>query len=436
MIPGSPAEPTRRPRRRRLFLAAALVVVLAHAGPAAGGEGDAIPELFADHAPLAFELALDRRALCRPRPTRPCTPTSALLIYRTAAGEAQRLEVRVRTRGGWRDEHCDVPPLFVELAAPPSEGPFSGQTLLPITTHCRTSSSRYEQYVLKEYLAYSLYELFTDKSLRVRLARVTYRDLGKRGRAAERFAFIVEPFDHLAARHHATLEDIGALRLSETDAFELATLELFQYLLGNTDWSIVAGHNIVRMRDARGAMSAVPYDFDFAGLVGAAYAMPPPNLRLRNVRERLFRGFCRRELDWERLFVRFIEQRSAMLGLIENVPGLEHAQRNDVREYVLDFFDVVASPEKRRREIVDACRPIPNDPPSPRWRSPKANGGRPRRRCGAHPDACAPQAVEAYIEHAPSTTPPTAETRRRVALEALAAATAANLLPHPATARS
>src|SRR5690606_20087594 len=102
-----------------------LVLGLAHAGGAPGGEGGGTPDLFAGHEPLAFELALDRRALCRPRPKRPCAPTQALLTYRSASGDAQRLEVRVRARGGWRDEHCDVPPLFVELAAPPADGPFA-----------------------------------------------------------------------------------------------------------------------------------------------------------------------------------------------------------------------------------------------------------------------------------------------------------------------
>lgn len=433
MSPESPAELTRRPRRRRLS-AAALVLVLAHAG-AADGEGDAVPELFADRATLAFELVLDRRALCRPRPSRPCASTPASLTYRTAAGPAHRLDVLVRARGGWRDAHCDVPPLLIEIAAPPESGPFSGQTLLPLTTHCRTASSRYEQYVLKEYLAYRLYELFTHKSLRVRLARITYRDVGKRGRAVERFGFVVEHFDHLAGRHGTTLQNAGTLRLSDADAFELATLELFQYLLGNTDWSIVAGHNVVRMRDGQGVVSAVPYDFDFAGLVGAPYASPPPNLPLRSVRERLFRGFCHSRLDWERLFTRFVEQRAGVLALIDDVPGLERAQRDDVRDYVLDFFDVIASPEKRRREIVGACRPIA-ETSSAQPRPAEAARGRSERRFAVNAAACVRHDVEAYMGHAPSTTPPPARIRRRVALEALAAAPAAILVPHPTTVRS
>src|SRR5690606_29323025 len=148
---GSPAELVRRPGRWRQSCAAALVLALAHAGRAPGGEPGNVPELFADHVPPVFELVLDRRALCRPRPNRPCEPTPALLTYRTPAGPARQLDVRVRTRGGWRDAHCDVPPLFVELAAPAADGPFAGQTLLPLTTHCRTSSSRYEQHMLREY---------------------------------------------------------------------------------------------------------------------------------------------------------------------------------------------------------------------------------------------------------------------------------------------
>jgi|GEM_PF-233754 len=409
MSPASQAA-LRLPVRNRSLSAAALVLTLglAHAGSPAGREGSAVPELFAADEPLAFELSLDRRALCRPRPRRTCTATPALLTYRTVAGQTQRLDVRVRARGGWRDRHCDVPPLFIKLPAPPVSGPFAAQRLLPLTTHCRTSSARYEQYVLKEYLAYRLYDLFTNKSLRTRLARVTYRDPGRRGRDAVRYGFIVEHFDHLVARHRSTLTDPGALPLADADGAELATVELFQYLVGNTDWSIVAGHNVVRLRNARGALSAVPYDFDFAGLVGAPYASPPPQLRLRSVRERLFRGFCHPQLDWDRLFERFTARRGAALELIETLPGLEPAHRNDVREYVLDFFDVIASPDERQREIVAACRPLAAQKRS-RRRLAGTGRSRRRRRFSAHAEACAPSRVEAYIEGAPGTAPPPAK---------------------------
>ena len=34
-------------------------------------------------------------------------------------------------------------------------------------------------------------------------------------------------------------------RLERFDTHELATLELFEYLIGNTDWSVVGSHNIL-----------------------------------------------------------------------------------------------------------------------------------------------------------------------------------------------
>src|SRR5690606_2571982 len=150
----------------------------------------------------------------------------------------------------------------------------------------REKPSAYEQYVLKEYLAYRLYNALTDKSLRVRLARVTYRDSRRRGRAVERYALFVEHFDALAARLGGAVVPPAEVRPTDFDPQSLAIFELFEYMIGNTDWSVVAGHNVVHIREPDGAVTAVPFDFDFSGLVNASYALPPEQLPIRSVTQR------------------------------------------------------------------------------------------------------------------------------------------------------
>jgi hypothetical protein len=226
--------------------------------------------------------------------------------------------------------------------------------MLPLTTHCKTGT-QYEQYVLKEYLAYRIYNTLTDKSLRVRLARVTYHDTSGRTEPLERFAFFVEHFDSLAAYHDAVVYKPEQFDVRHADADEMAVLDVFQYLIGNTDWSAAFHHNIVLIRDAVGLVTAVPYDFDFSGLVDAEYATPAPQLPIRGVTQRLFRGVCRPDTDWPHVFETFEARRAALTELTHGLDAPSSVQV-DAQHYVDGFFDVLESPARREREIVAACR--------------------------------------------------------------------------------
>jgi hypothetical protein len=226
--------------------------------------------------------------------------------------------------------------------------------MVPLTTHCKTGS-KYEQYVLKEYLAYRIYNTLTDKSLRVRLARVTYHDTSGRTKPLERFAFFVEHFDSLARYHNAVVYKPEQFNVGHADANEMATLDVFQYLIGNTDWSAAFHHNIVLIRDSEGHVTAVPYDFDFSGLVDAEYATPAPQLPIRSVTQRVFRGVCRSDINWTRVFAMFEARRSAIEELTHG-PNAPSSVRDAAQQYVDEFFYVLESPARREREIVAACR--------------------------------------------------------------------------------
>jgi hypothetical protein len=299
---------------------------------------------------------MEDKALCRGQRA-DCEETPATISYTAADGTRQSIEVQVRARGIWRnsDGHCSIPPLFVTFTGATAGTLFDGQTMLPLTTHCRSNSASYEQYVLKEYLAYRIYNLLADDSLHVRLARVTYRD-PTRDRAVERYAFFTEHFDSLAARRGATILSNEQFDAQAASQRSLATYALFQYLIGNTDWSIVAGHNALRLRGADASQLVVPFDFDFSGLVDASYAGPPPGLPIDEVTDRLFRGFCAPRFDWESLFAHFTERRGAIEELIATQAGLDAKNRAAATAFIASFYAVLESPTRRQKEILDDCR--------------------------------------------------------------------------------
>jgi AAA family ATP:ADP antiporter len=346
-----------------LGLAAATAASSAAADPQASrpAASDAAPAaLFATDAPLELELSVDFAKLCKNPEREGCEDAPATLVYEAGDGRAQSIVVRLRSRGRWRKDtsDCRLPALFVFFAdARTAAGtPFAEHAMLPLTTHCREASRSYEQYVLKEYLAYRILNLLTDKSLRVRLARIAYRDTADPERVVERYGFFTEHFDSLAARHAAEVWRPAQLDLRGVDAEELATLALFEFMIGNTDWSVIYGHNVVAIRDGAGAASVVPYDFDFSGLVEAEYAGPPPGLPIRSVRERIYRGVCEPRPDWDAVFAAFTAQRAAIVALVDEIPDLDAQHRRRVLDYLESFFAVLDSDERRASRIVAACR--------------------------------------------------------------------------------
>src|SRR5262249_2082263 len=152
------------------------------------------------------------------------------------------IPVWIRARGRWRNvsANCSMPPLSVIFGDTGIDGTlFAGQTMLPLTTHCNERPATQEQYVLKELLAYHIYNELTDKSMRVRLARVSYGHTGSRPRTVERYAFFSEHFDSLAERNGAEFWPTENFDMRTGDAPQLATVELFEFMIGNTDWSIL-----------------------------------------------------------------------------------------------------------------------------------------------------------------------------------------------------
>lgn len=318
--------------------------------------------LFTEVRPLELELRVDQDALCRKAHRVDCKDTPAVLVHHAPDGSSTALSVRLRTRGEWRldPSNCTYPPLFIIFGDDARGSLFEGQHLLPMTNQCRGRGGTYKDWVLREYLAYRMYQLLTDKSVRTRLARVGWTDPSGGHLSEPHWSFLAEHFRDMAERNDAELLDIDVLDLDNTDAMELATMELFQYMIGNVDWSALKLHNIQAIRNlaapADSAVTAVPFDFDFSGLVAARYAGLPPGLPIRSTRQRLYRGFCHPSLDWDRLFANFLSIRPQVFELLDTLPDLSSSRRRATRRYLQDFFEIIESPGRRERHIINHCR--------------------------------------------------------------------------------
>ena len=348
----------------RAFLPAACAFLLSPPPGAAAQEGvrpEGPPPLFASHAPLELTLRTDLAALRGDRRGR--APERPGVVVIGGPGNGQELDVRVRTRGEFRRDpaNCTFPPLRLNFRRSQVEGTvLEAQDKLKLVGSCRPRRDSYERLVLREYLAYRLFEKVSPTAYRVRLARITYVDDSGSAEPFTRFGFLIESDDAMAARLGGAVLELperGNLPAGALDPPSAATVAVFQYMIGNTDWSDVAGHNVTLV-EMLGVAVPVPYDFDFSGLVDAPYATPDPDLSLRSVRQRLYRGWCWKGLNAGRILDRFRGAEEDVRALVDTFPYMDGGERRRALRYLGPFFDEIRSDDRARRLFLRDCRPF------------------------------------------------------------------------------
>jgi hypothetical protein len=203
---------------------------------------------------------------------------------------------------------------------------------------------------------YRAYNRLTPLSHLSRLAKITYQDTADSSRTITRYGFFLEDDDDVARRNGGKILPMVGGDLDEMDPAQLDLVTVFQYLIGNTDWSVLMIHNI-RLVQVEGHPYFLPlaYDFDWSGVVNASYARPDARLGTRNVRERVYRGACRKVEDLAPALARISERRDSIRDAFATLPDLDPKRRDDVLQYLEDGFRMIARPEHFKREQDHAC---------------------------------------------------------------------------------
>ena len=291
------------------------------------------------------------------------------LLHVDAEGSEATLELKVQTRGNWRRDsgNCAFPPIWLDFDRDDEAlvgTVFEGQNRLKLYVTCRPGRDDFEEYIYTEYVIYPAYNALTDLSFRARPALVTYVDTSGDDDTFTSNAFILEHKSQMAARNEAVPIDLTQLHPGLADQQSSAVVELFNYAIGMTDYSLTGSslpasppHNVETIRRMDGVMLLVSYDFDWSGTVNTRYAEPAPQLDIRNVRQRIFQGFCR-DIEYGPIFQLFTEKREEMLSVVRNFDGLEEDRRDEVIEYWEDFFEMAAD-EGRQDRILRDCKRMP-----------------------------------------------------------------------------
>ncbi len=272
----------------------------------------------------------------------------AILLLDGISGQ-KKLHVQVKTRGNFRRDAdiCNFPPLSIQFDSfNISETPFQFQTpsqnILKLVTHCQQDDVSYEQMVLEEYTIYKTYQLLTDKSLKVRLLRIKYQDSQNMAYSTEKLAFFIENTKAMAARIGGDiLKNKDSTQYLDCNSFLMTQTAVFQFMIGNTDWSISNKHNIYILKIPNQNPIAVPYDFDCSGLIDAPYAEPTPELGIENVRTRLYRGYYQSDAELYLVLDNFKTKKQAIDSLWANLPYHNAKRRQKAQKYLTDFYKII-----------------------------------------------------------------------------------------------
>jgi hypothetical protein len=266
-------------------------------------------------------------------------------------------DISLQPRGIYRKENCDMASLMLNFKNPAAPK-LSPLKQLKLVGGCSRSEDD-EKLLLKEYLAYKIYNFISAMSFKVRLLHINYKDSKQKARSYSQYAFLIEDIKDLAARNNCVEKKSQVYGLDAADRQQFNIVCIFQYMIGNTDWSVRQYHNIkliVPKNDTLARPYVIPYDFDYAGLVDAPYAVPNTGLDITSVRERLYRGFARTMDELQANLNIFKEKKDVIMFYLTGFPLLNAKVRRDITRYIEGFYKIIDDKNSVRSAFITNAR--------------------------------------------------------------------------------
>ncbi len=277
----------------------------------------------------------------------------AVLEFSNAQGKTNTWNVTIEPRGNFRRSVCvDMPPIRITFPKETlrEKGFPENYRKYRLVTHCLDRPES-QQTVLKEYWAYKLYNEITPQSFRVHLMKVNYFNTANNSKE-QQFAFLIEDNDELEDRLNGKMKDLWGMTKDQLQESSYQNMVLFQYMIGNADWSIPEYRNL-RFIYPKGSEKAivVPYDFDCSGFVNAFYARPNVNAGQRQVKQRVVMS----KMSAEGLAV--VAEKFRYLASkpwsFEDASHLTAASQQEMKSYLADFVKLLRKDKQLQRLFLE-----------------------------------------------------------------------------------
>lgn len=266
----------------------------------------------------------------------------AQLTLLSEAGNSLEMDIKVRPRGVFRRSTCDMPPLRFNFDKDDLESMGLNPEFdkLKLVLPCLDGGDS-EQYILKEYWAYKLYNELTSSSFKVHLIKIAFVDNKGKRYQAEQLAFLIEPKEELAARLGGELVDEYGVQPTALDPESYNQTMMFNYLIGNLDWDLAAQRNVEYIRQPqKEELIIVPYDFDFSALVQPSYLRVNSYYGQRNIRDRVLIGRFENESELLTTIQQFEKAKEAILGSFQDSDLLTNKNKKLMTKYLEAFYEI------------------------------------------------------------------------------------------------
>lgn len=280
-----------------------------------------------------------------------------LLQYNGKDSALVSIQIKAKARGNFRrlKENCKWPPIMLNFPAKQKlkNSIFESQNKLKLVVPCQG-----DEYVVREYLVYKLYNLFTEKSFRARLAAVEFEDSAGQRKTETYYCVLLEDELTLAERNKGTLVNTKMLQMEKTDRMEFTKMAVFEYMIANTDWSVPYLQNIKLLsKDSGKSPFAIPYDFDHAGIVNAPYAGAAPELEISSILERIYRGYCNQvAMDFIETFELFNKKKDDVYKIYTSCSLLSSKYIKFVTRFLDEFYKTINSKRSIEEVFEKPCR--------------------------------------------------------------------------------
>lgn len=314
-------------------------------------------KFFEEESIIDATLEIDMKDLLGKKQKERFLPTNFTMNFTDGKSVTQKIEASAR--GNFRRETCYMPGLKLNFRKD-SLGPMAKFKEIKLTNGCNTNDES-GQLVIKEYLAYKIYNLITEKSLRVRLMKVNFKDAAGKKKPYTQFAFMIEDVDEMAKRNGMVEIEGTTFNSENTNREQMTIVTLFEYLIANTDWSVPAYHNI-KLIGPKGDLNtrpyAVAYDFDICGLVNPPYATIDEQLQseISTVRDRLNRGFPRAMEEMKVAIKIYNEKKDQIYNLVKNNEYLSSKEKSSTISFIDDFYKIINDDKQVTRIFVEGGR--------------------------------------------------------------------------------
>lgn len=353
--------------KRHIYLTCCVATMFLSIAPNANAQSDdsgpVHRPLFDDDSMLTVTIEGPLKTIMRKRDESEEYP--AIFRYTNADGTETTLDILLRVRGKFRakKETCNFAPLRLNFKKKLVEGTlFEGQDKIKLVTDCQSSKSRYQQILLKEYLAYKILNVLSDKSFGARLLRATYIDTDKDNKSRESYAFFIEEKEHIGERIGLPMVKIPRTKYSALDPVQSNLVNVYEYFIANTDFSLIAGpegsdccHNTVLYQKDGEPIVNIPYDFDHAGLIDAPYAEPNPRFKIKSVKRRVYRGRCSNNALLDSAFQHFLDNRDAISQVVTGLDGFDEKSVKGTMSFIDDFYKDISAPKNIEKKFIKKC---------------------------------------------------------------------------------